>query len=258
MSWLRRVGDRLRWDGTTGTPRSANAASSFHLFWDVPPGEWTRAEAVLEVTKVPTVPALYFWALQVSFRERGRAGGGAHLGLQWYPAHPRSTAVNWGGYAPDGHELEGTPSALPSSTGNVNTRDFAWQPRVPYLLAVSRVDAPHGEHRYVWRGELTDLASGERVVVRDLFATGSTIASPMVWSEVFADCDAPGAAVRWSSLALRSSDGERGAVTRVHVNYQAVSDGGCATTNSSVDGVGFVQATGSERGSAHGATLSID
>ena len=81
---------------------------------------------MLEVTTAPQVEALYFWALQVSFTDRGRSGGGAHLGLQWYPAHPGSTAVNWGGYVPDGHELEGTTSALPSATGNVNTRDFPW------------------------------------------------------------------------------------------------------------------------------------
>ena len=209
MSWFRRVGDRLRWDGTTGTPRSANAASSFHLSWAAPPGEWIGAEAVLEVTTAPRVEALYFWALQVSFTDRGRAGGGAHLGLQWYPAHPRSTAVNWGGYGPDGHELEGTPSSLPSATGNVNTRDYAWHPGVAYRLAVTRSGTVDHEGRFAWRGEITEIASGERVVVRDLLASGSTIEAPMVWSEVFAACDAPSAAVRWSDLALHASDGGR-------------------------------------------------
>ena len=102
-----------------------NGASSFHLAWDAPTGPWIGADVVLEVTEPPTVPALYFWALQVSFEDRGRAAGGAHLGLQWYPPHPGSTAVNWGGYAPDGRELDGSNSLLPSATGNPNTRDFA-------------------------------------------------------------------------------------------------------------------------------------
>ena len=105
MSWWRRFVDGIRWDGTVGAPRSANGASSFHLAWDAPTGPWLRAEAVLEVTEPPTVASLYFWALQVSFEDRGRAAGGAHFGFQWYPAHPGSTAVNWGGYAPDGGEL---------------------------------------------------------------------------------------------------------------------------------------------------------
>jgi hypothetical protein len=75
---------------------------------------------------------------------------------------------------------------------------------------------------------------------------------------VFAACDAPGTAVRWSDLALRSSDGGRATVAGVQVNYQAVSDGGCATTNSSVDADGFVQRTGEARRTAHGARLRID
>jgi hypothetical protein len=257
VSWLRRLGDRVRWDGTVGTPRSANAASSFHLFWDAPAGEWVGAEATLEIASPPEVPALYFWALQVSFVDQGRAGGGAHLGLQWYPPHPGSTAVNWGGYAPDGHELEGSRSALPSATGNVNTRDFPWRPGVGYRLAVTRVDAIDGDHRYAWRGEITDTTTGERVVVRDLFAAGSTIESPMVWSEVFAACDAPSAAVRWSALDLQASNGDRVPVTGVRVNYQAVSDGGCSTTNSSVDDGGFVQCTGVARRTAQGVRLSV-
>ena len=104
--------DRLRWDGTTGPPRSSNAASSFHLQWVVgaPPAgrSWVSVEAVLEVLVPPAVPALSFWALQASFADRGRHHGAGHLGLQWYPPHPDSTAVNWGGYDAGGHELSGS------------------------------------------------------------------------------------------------------------------------------------------------------
>src|SRR5215471_14402702 len=89
MGWL----DRLRsissgaWDGTTGTPRSANGASSFHLTWEVPARRrWIEARALLEVVAAPEVPALVFWALQASFERAGRDGGAGHLGLQWYPA----------------------------------------------------------------------------------------------------------------------------------------------------------------------------
>ena len=132
---------RARWDGTSGRPRSSNGASSLHLGWDVPQpvadDPWVAADAVLEVRSPPEVLALYFWALQASFTDRGRHGGAGHLGLQWYPAHPGSTAVNWGGYGPDGRELDGSASTLPSATGNPNTRDYAWSPATPYGCASS-------------------------------------------------------------------------------------------------------------------------
>lgn len=223
----------------------------------MPPGEWIGVEAVLEVAVPPEVPALYFWALQVSFAERGRAVGGAHLGLQWYPPHPGSTAVNWGGYASDGRELDGSQSALSSATSNVNTRDFAWRPRAAYRLVVTRDDErTHGD-LHAWRGEVVDLATGTSTVVRHLFARGSSIGSPMVWSEVFADCDAPGTLVRWRDLVVRSAGGERVAVDSVHVNYQSIADGGCVTTDSSVDGQVFVQQTGRTRRTRQGDQLSL-
>ena len=49
-----------------------------------------EAEAVLEVLVAPSVAELSFWALQVGFVADGRDAGAAHLGLQWYPAHPGS------------------------------------------------------------------------------------------------------------------------------------------------------------------------
>ena len=69
--------------------------------------------------------------------------------------------------------------------------------------------------------------------------------------------DAPSAAVRWSDLVLRSADGDRVEIRDVQVNYQALSDGGCATTNSSVDAEGFVQRTGEARRIPQGARLQM-
>jgi hypothetical protein len=257
LGWLRR---RPRWHGTVGVPPSGNGASSFHLSWLVDPPaagrEWVAAEAVVEVTDPPAVPALSFWALQCSFVDRGRSAGAGHLGLQWYAAHPGSTAVNWGGYGADGRELEGSTSSLPSATGNVNTRDFAWSPSVEYRLRISRSGEGPGS-RTAWRGEVTDLASGSTVVVRDLFAEGTALTAPVVWSEVFARCDDPGASVRWSALQMIDGEGRATEARRVRVNYQSLADGGCTTTDSSVDDVGVVQRTGTVRRTPQGAVLPI-
>lgn len=243
------------WDGTTGRPPSGNGASSLHLFWDVPPGAWTAAEVTLEVVEPPTVPKLYFWALQVSFSDRGRSGGGGHLGLQWHREHPGMTAVNWGGYGADGRELTGSTSVLPSATGNVNTRDYPWVPGRPYLLRVAPSPEPGA-----WRGSITDLEAGVTTHVRDLHAPGTTIDGPMVWSEVFADCDEPATAVRWSGLTLEAADGRRATVGGVRVNYQALAEGGCVTTDASVesgDRPGFVQRTGTTRVTRQGESLRL-
>lgn len=219
---------------------------------------WVAAEVTLEVLEPPAGDRLHFWALQVSVEDRGRRGGGGHLGLQWHRQHPGRTAVNWGGYGPNGRELAGSPSALPSATGNVNTRDLAWSPGRPYRLAVARSPEPAPDGGPAWRGTVTDLTTGTAVVVRDLYAAGTTIASPMVWSEVFADCDAPRAAVAWSALTLVGDDGRRREVDEVRTSYQAVSDGGCTTSDSSVDGRRFVQATGVTRRTAAGTSLRLD
>jgi len=85
MTWLDWLfgssADALR---VSGEPQSANGASSFHLWWEIPPGErLTEIAATLEVIEAPSIERLVFWALQVSFVEPG--GGGAHLGLQHHP-----------------------------------------------------------------------------------------------------------------------------------------------------------------------------
>ena len=270
---LDRLRRRFTWDGTAGAPRSANGASSFHLPWVVPQGDWVAAEAVLEVLEAPAVPALHFWALQVSFTDRGRDGGGAHLGLQWYPAHPGSTAANWGGYRAGGGELPGSVSELASATGNVNTRDFPWQPRRPYRLRVSRAGpagpdstgsgsadpgsaGPDGGAT-AWRGQVIDDVSGRVTTVRDLWAPGTHLSAPMVWSEVFARCDDEGCRVRWSRMSLWREDGSVHRVATVGVNYQPLGAGGCATTNSAPDELGIVQQTGTQRITPPDARLQV-
>lgn len=219
---------------TTGFPTSSNRASSLHLHWDPPPAPTTCVSAVLEVVDPPAVRHLYFWALQASFvDERGRRIGGAHLGLQWYDRHPGGTAVNWGGYRDGAGELDGEASPLPSAAGNPNTRDFAWVPRREYRLTID------GDGDGWWRGAVTDLVTGESTIVRRLLGGGTHLASPVVWSEVFARCDDPTVTVRWSQLDP--------APFAMRTTYQSHVDGGCANTRSSPDGDGWLQQTNVSR-----------
>ncbi|MBX7159914.1 MAG: hypothetical protein K1X95_06435 [Acidimicrobiia bacterium] len=227
-----------------GPPASSNGASSMHVHWDCPRGT-TAVAATLEVVSPPAVASLYFWALQASFTgPGGRHEGAGHIGLQWYAAHPGSTAVNWGGYAADGAELDGSASTLASATANPNTRDFPWTPAHAYRLRISAA----GPGR--WRGDVTDLDTGTVTHVRDLFCGGDHLASPCVWSEVFADCDAPPSAVRWSDLDP--------APPKVRVTYQSHADGGCDNTTVRLDGPGaLVQVTNVARELPHGALLPL-
>jgi hypothetical protein len=199
-------------------------------------------EATLEVLDEPAVAALYFWALQVSFQTGAVRTGGAHLGLQWYPRHPRSRAVNFGGYRTGGGLLPGTASSLPSATGNENTRDFAWEPRRRYRLAVRSVGGG------AWRGSVTDGETGVETVVRDLHPGGDRAVAPVVWSEVFARCDDPSVRVAWSGLRGATRSGAAVAPPRVRVTYQAHAQGGCDNTNAWVGPDGrLVQQTNVER-----------
>ena len=216
--FLARFGDRQR---VTGDPTSTNGASSFHLRWFLPAGEYTAVEATLEVIERPAVPRLHFWALQASFAKGRQHGGAGHLGLMWHPGHPGSTAVNWGGYAAAGGVLNGSESALPSARGNANTRDFDWQPNRAYRLRI----AWGGDDR--WTGSVADISTGEVTTVRDLYAPGSRLVGPLMWSEVFARCDHPPTAVRWSDLSATTITGESVVVEAVTTNYQARNQGGC-------------------------------
>lgn len=253
---LRSFLDRILGAGPTresGPPTSSNGASSCHLYWDGPPRPLREVSVTVEVIERPSVPKLFFWALQVNFeRADGSRTGGAHFGLQFHPSYRDDGAVNWGGYRSGGGVLDGSASLLPSALGNEHTRDFQWETGRPYRYRI----APSPERG--WRGSITDLLSGEETVVRDLWAEGDRLVSPMVWTEAFADCgDAP-AAVRWSDLEAVTSDGAAFNVSRVRVNYQSYPDGGCTNSDCLVDGGGFVQRTGTARVTAGGSALHLD
>jgi hypothetical protein len=233
--WLAKLlgGPRL-----TGQPSSANGASSFHLWWQLPPGPPIAEVAVtLCVERPPAVSALYFWALQVSFLgAAGRNLGGAHTGLQWHPAAPDG-AINWGGYDAAGGELPGTDSPLPA-VDSVNTRAWAWRPGEAYRI---RVWSP-GPAR--WRSQVTELATGRQADVRDLMVHAGALTSPVVWAEVFARCDDPPTVARWSDFRVIGDDGTTAAPTAVRVTYQPSAAGGCDNTVASTDEGTAVQATG--------------
>lgn len=214
------------------------SASSFHLTWGGLPPALREVSVDLEVLVPPTGDQLYFWALQVTFDD----GSGAHTGLQWNPRHPGRRAVNWGGYARDGGLLTGTDSPLPSAPSDPNTRDLWWEVGRPYRL---RVWSPETGR---WR------ASVAGVVVRDLHAPGATLRSPMVWSEVFAPCEAPLVAVRWSSFEAADRRGRPVGPDRMLVNYQR---DGCANTCSVADAGAVLQVTNAERTTAQGAVLDL-
>jgi hypothetical protein len=235
---------------TQGFPASGNGASSFHLRWQLPPGagHLVAAAVTLEITHPPIVEHLYFWALQVTFP----GAGGAHLGLQWNRAFPNFGAVNWGGYAPDGALLSGTESSLPSTPDDANTRDYPWQPGKAYRLHV------HRAAQSIWRGGVTDTATGETATVRDLIAGSTFLTEPMVWSEVFARCDDATVAARWSDFAAVNERGDELAPEALVVNYQSHTDGGCANTTSMLDERGGVlQVTNSERTTRQGTGLPL-
>jgi hypothetical protein len=211
--------------------------------WQVPTDEELVEVSVrLTVPALPSVPRLYFWALQVSFP----GGAGAHLGLQWGADAPnRLRHVNWGGYGASGAELLGEPSTLPSSFANPNTRDFDWEPGRPYRLRIAR--GARG-----WAGWVDDT------MIRCLDGPGETLQSPMVWSEVFADCDHPAVGVRWSDLEVVTRSGQHVPVHSALVGYQSRQDGGCDNTSSETDGNAFVQTTNTVRTTPVGESLRVD
>lgn len=229
-----------------------------HLWWGLP-GRFVEVVATLEVVVPPSVPRLYFWALQVSFDDGRRHRGAAHLGLQAHPSHPRGTAVNWGGYRPPadgGGELAGSASPLPSATNNPNTRDFGWAPHRPYRLRIFSPEAPDGPASRRWRGEVTDVSTGHQTVVRDLDVPAGALVQPVVWSEIFARCDHPSTTVRWSDLRARTADGREAAPNAVRVTYQARRAGGCDNTDAAGNGDGVLQVTNVPRRTRPDTTLA--
>ncbi len=202
--------------------------------------------ATLEVLGRPAHDRLVFWALQASFVAAGAGPRGAgHLGLQWHPSHPGSTAANWGGYDERGQELAGSVASRPSALHNANTRDYPWEAGRPYRLSIAR--GADG-----WVGSI----DGEPL--RVLHAGGVALSAPMVWSEVFADCDAAPTTIGWSALAAVTVAGERVAAEAVTVNYQREADGGCSNTDTAVDADGrVVQRTSVPRVTPQSSTLRL-
>lgn len=227
-----------------------NGASSFHLWW-LDRGPFTAVEVTLAVEEPPAVPDLYFWALQVGFAGEEGSTGGAHLGLQWNPRHPGSTAVNWGGYTLGGELLEGTASLLPSRPSDPNTRDFPWRPGIAYRLRIEG-----GEEPGWWRGVVTELGDGHRVVVRELAGGGDRLLDPVQWSEVFAPCDAPRVVASWSDPWGEALTGSR-EPPGYRATFQAYRDGGCVNTDVVVDGGAVRQVTNSPRRMRDASTVRV-
>ena len=146
------------------------------------------ASARSPVEGLPPVPELYFWALQASFHDgAGRRHGGAHLGLQWHAPHPGSRAVNWGGYAPAAASCPAPSRRCPAAAPTPTPGTTGGSRRAP--PAHDRAGGGGG-----WAGSV------DGTHVRTLAAGGDRLDGLMVWSEVFARCDDPPVAVRWSGL----------------------------------------------------------
>ena len=79
----------------------------------------------------------------------------------------------------------------------------------------------------------------------------------MVWSEVFADCDAPSVVVRWSALSATTQEGTVVRPEAVRVNYQGHEDGGCGNTSVRRDEVGLLQVTNTDREIGQGVRLDL-
>lgn len=218
-----------------------------------------EVEATLEVVAAPAVKRVYFWALQVSFATGPRLQGGAHLGLQWNPRYPGSTAANFGGYGPaerGTRMLEGSTSELPGPRRDPNTRAYEWEMGHRYRLRIAPAPrAPDGIR--AWRGTVTDVDEGADQVVRDLYTRGEYLHTPMVWTESFARCEHPSVVVRWSRLRAVSTGGEELLPQHVRVNYQARSDGGCDNTTVGTDELGVLQVTAEQREVLQGAWLRL-
>ena len=86
---------------------------------------------------------------------------------------------------------------------------------------------------------MTDLTTRETTVVRRLNGGGNALGNPVVWSEVFAPCDAPSVLVRWSDFSPQPLG--------LRPTYQTHDDGGCSNTTSRREGVAFLQITNTDR-----------
>jgi len=220
----------------------------------MPSVEFVVVSADLEISKPPRVPKLYFWALQAGFVKGSRPKGAGHLGLQHHPSYPGNGAANWGGYnapADGGGELNGSGSPLISALGNANTFNYSWVSNTKYRLRIAQAGTGH------WRGSIINLSTLVETVVRDLYVDADRLTTPIVWSEVFADCDQPLVGVRWSNLAAITAGGKQVQPSALIVSYQTVADGGCSNTDVVAGAAAFEQRTNSERQTPHGTRLPL-
>ncbi len=225
--------------------------SSFHLWWGgLPAGVIVEVAAELTVIEPPRAHRLYFWALQVGFSDGHRGFGAAHTGLQWNPNFDRSRAVNWGGYAdpPLSRVFDGSVPDLAGSPSDLNTRAFVWEPGRTYRFRIHRSIAG-------WRSEVTDMNSGVITIIRDLYAEGDRLVGPVVWSEVFARCIDPAAAVRWSGLSVLFADGTTASPTFVTTSFP--SGGDCPNTDSLLVDGALVQRTNTARSGRDGGRIVL-
>lgn len=237
------------------SPPPYSGPTSAHLWFEgVPSGPWRSVSATLEVVTEPSVSYLYFWALQASFADAGgTVFGAAHTGLQWNPRHPAGRAVNWGGYRRTddvSSVLDGTHSTLPGIAGDENTRNFSWTAGVGYQFTISRTDSG-------WRSTVVDTSTGERTVIRELFAGGDRLNGFVVWMEIFAPCDAPTTLVRWSGLAVANeARGVRHQVRSLRTSFPDV-PGACTNNDARVDGSSWLQLTNDRRTTRTASSLTI-
>jgi hypothetical protein len=239
----------------SGDPTSSNGASSLHLRWQKPPSPALELSVELEITEPPQVDRLYFFALQGGFSNGTRAGAG-HLGLQWHPDYPGSTAANWGGYHSTGGILDGSALAVPSTLKNANTGDFVWQPHRRYRLTIGPWQPGDGPGPGSWPGAITDVPTGERQELRRLYCDGPYLVDAVMWAEVFARCDHPPVSIRWSDPVAVLDDG-LWVPEYVTTAYQSSADGGCDNTSSHADATGLVQSTNTTRATAPGTKLAV-
>lgn len=253
--WVRnllspRVGERV-----SGTPPSTSGSSSFFLWWDLPYGErLTEVSVTLEVVLRPEVDRLVTFALQAAFLKP--EGGSCHLGLQHNPLSPQRGAVNWDGYTAKGAPLDSDVPSLPAATGELATRDYAWDSGVPYRLTIERGDEqPDG--RYPWIGSVTNLESGSREEIRKLLTRSAHMRGPVMYIESFGPCDGPRVEARWSNATAVSVDGGVRSVRSMRVDYQPHAAGGCTNTNSGAEDKFFVQRAGQMRTVKSGSTIRL-
>lgn len=236
---------------TTGRPPSPNGASSFHLWWEPePPLDTVEVSVDLTIPEYPGHQRLVFWALQVEFTDGSRRHGGAHVGLQWNARHPGSRAVNWGGYDRSGRVLDGSESPLVSSPSDPNTRDYPWTAGGPHRLRVAPGSRPGW-----WMASVTDPAGSEQVI-RELHAGGHSLARPVVWSEVFADCDDPSVSAVWSDPVCAGGS-RRWAPSGYRATFQEERNGGCSNTDVRPVAGGVAQVTSVERHTRPGSIVPI-